>query len=102
MSANLATSSWTTGGAGVLLAEPANDRGAHTYEALDLGLHGRGHHTGEYLRVNGGRGGVPAFLYLPLPRPRGRAALRPCGPVQVPSGGVPVRFLIIGYQIACF
>jgi hypothetical protein len=36
-----------------------NDRGAHAAHALDLGLHGRGYpRTGEYLRIDGGRGGA--------------------------------------------
>jgi hypothetical protein len=77
MSANLATSSWTTGLH--VLAEPANDRGAHAAHAVNLGLHRRGHHTSEYLRVDGGRGCVHLLHCL------GRAA------VKVPSGGVPAH-----------
>jgi hypothetical protein len=50
---------------GAVLAEPANDRGAHAAHAMDLGLRGRGHHTGEYLRVDGGRGGVPSVNAAP-------------------------------------
>jgi hypothetical protein len=58
-----------------VLAEPANDLGAHAAHALDLGLHGRGgHYTGEYLRVNGGRGCVPSLHCI--------------GRMAVPSGGV--------------
>jgi hypothetical protein len=90
MSANLATSSWTTAGAlggAALLAEPANARGAHAAHALDLGLHGRGHHTGEYLRVDGGRGGIR------LPHCLGRAASS-----MWPRPGVPSA---AGHRVGC-
>jgi hypothetical protein len=83
MSANL----WplARGRRGCARRTPANDRGAHAAHALDLGLHGRGYHTGEYLHVDGGRGGVPVLNCL------GHAALCPRGPVQVSSGGVPAH-----------
>jgi hypothetical protein len=83
MSANLATSSWTTGLCSQNPPITAELMPPMRW-ALDLGLHGRGHHTSEYLCVHGGRGCVPLLLHC-----LGRAAFCPCSPVQVPSGGVP-------------
>jgi hypothetical protein len=46
---------------GAVFAKPTNYSGAHAAHALDLGLNGWWHHTGGYLRVDGGRSGA-SFL----------------------------------------
>ena len=58
---------------------------------VHLGLRGRGHHPGKYLRVDAcmlAAAAPPRRRSCPSrPRPSAAAALRPCaGPVQVPSG----------------